>query len=132
MEGIRGRAGARLERVISNPDVEHHNASALFSIDGRQRRCVVVFYAKEFFENPGDTFFERGGTGLVPVDDLDTIIDSSTASDFWDRFGRNTEYVIDPEETMADNFSFALVYGRDGRNYETPEIIDEALGLLAE
>ena len=120
------------ERIISNPDVEHHNSSALFTIDGEQRRCAVVFYAKKFFETKGDNFFDFGGTGLVPIDDLNTLYDSEEASDFWEVFGRNTDYVIDPEETMADNFAFAITYGRDGRKYKTPQIIDAILtGLSA-
>lgn len=118
------------ELMITNPDVEHHNSSALFTVNGEQRRCAVVFYAKQPFENPGDTFFDRGGTGLVPVDDLNTLIDSTEVSDFWELFGRNTDYVIDSEEAMADNFSFAVVYGKDGKYYEIPETIDRVLELL--
>ncbi|MDO4405310.1 MAG: hypothetical protein Q4C09_09775, partial [Atopobiaceae bacterium] len=118
------------ERIISNPDVEHHNSSAEFTIDDEKQRCTVVFDAKEFFEKPGDNFFDMGGTGLVPVDNLDKIIDSEQASDFWDVFGSNTDYVIDPEETMADNFGFLVAYGRDGMEYKTPEIIDGILAKL--
>ena len=29
-------------------------------------------------------------------------------------FGTNTDYVIDPEEYMADNFGYTLAYGMDG------------------
>ena len=34
--------------------------------------------------------------------------------------------VFDPrrEETLADNFSYTLLYGLDGRDYKTPEIIE--------
>ena len=28
---------------------------------------------------------------------------------------------------MADNFSYAITYGRDGMDYETPEIIDAVI-----
>jgi hypothetical protein len=45
-------------------------------------------------------------------------------------FGENTDYTIDPEEVLADNFSFAVVYGRDGREYESPWIIDEIFSRL--
>lgn len=118
-------------QMISNPDVEHHNSSATFAIDGQDRRCTAVFYANPGFEKPGDNFFDLGKTGLVPVDDLNTIIDSSEASNFWEVFGENTDYVIDPEETMADNFSFAIVFGRDGMDCKTPRIIDDILTKLA-
>jgi len=52
------------------------------------------------------------------------------ASNFDEVFGLNTGYVIDPEECMADNFKYAVIYGMDGpegNGYANPEII-EAIG----
>ena len=118
------------ELIFANPDVEHHDSSAVFTIDGKQRRCAVVFYMKEPFETPGTNFFDNCSTGLVPIDDLDKLYDYEEASDFWEVFGRNTDYVIDPEECMADNFSFMLVHGLDGMDYETPRIIEEIIQAL--
>ena len=108
--------------MISNPDVAHHNACATFDIGGRPTDCVVVFAFRAPFSRPGD-LFDYGVTGLVPVDDLDTLYTAEDAANFWDVFGKNTKYVIDPEETLADNFSYTLIYGTDGRKYATPEII---------
>lgn len=112
------------EKMISNPDVEHHDAYAAFEIGGETRDCVVVFTTTRPFEQPGDTFFSTMATGLVPVDALDSMYDASEAANFWDVFGRNTGYVIDPEETLADNFSFLLTFGVDGMDYATPGIIE--------
>lgn len=109
--------------VISNPDVEHHNSYATFDIDGRSVNCTVVFTTAPF-EKPGDSFFTNKVTGLVPIDDLSTMHTSEDASNFWDVFGRNTDYVIDPEETLADNFSYTVLYGPDDEMYETPELIN--------
>lgn len=110
------------EIIISNPDVGHHNSYASFDINGEMKDCTVIFTAAKPFEKPGDNFFDGMVTGLVPVDDLSVMYTSEDASNFWDVFGKNTGYVIDPEETMADNFSFTIIYGFD-REYETPEII---------
>ena len=122
------------ERMISNPDVEHHDAWASFDIGGQKRDCVVVFTTGKPFEQPGDSFFDDMVTGLVPIDDLSTMYTSDDASNFWDVFGRNTDYVTDPEETLADNFSYAILYGMDNPdNYATPEIIEAILqGYAAE
>lgn len=109
--------------VISNPDVEHHNSYATFDIGGRSVDCTVVFTTAPF-EKPGDSFFDDKVTGLIPIDDLSTMYTSEDASNFWDIFGRNTDYVIDPEEGLADNFSFTIIYGLDGRDYDTPELIE--------
>ena len=75
---------------------------------------------------------ETDMTGLVPIDDLSTIYSSEEADNFWDVFGNNTDYVIDPEETMADNFSFTIVYGTNAEEYETPEIIEKIDAFLRE
>ncbi|MBQ6342182.1 MAG: hypothetical protein IJI41_03555 [Anaerolineaceae bacterium] len=110
------------EAIISNPDVGHHNSYASFNINGEMKDCTVIFTTSKPFEQPGDNFFSGMVTGLVPVDDLSVMYTSEDASNFWEVFGKNTGYVIDPEETMADNFAYTIVYGFT-REYETPEII---------
>ena len=121
------------EYHISNPDVEHHNSYATFHIDGRDIDCFTDYVTTKHFEKNGDTFFDCGITALVPVDGTDTFYTKSQASNFYDIFGRNTDYVIDPEECMADNFSFAMCYGTEGpdkNGYSSPEIIEGILDYL--
>ena len=41
--------------------------------------------------------------------------------------------IIDPEECMADNFAYAIVYGldgQDGKGYNSPEIIEGIIDYL--
>ena len=111
------------EVIISNPDVGHHNSYAAFEINGEMKDCTVIFANVKPFEKPGDNFFINSVTGLVPVDDLSVFYTAEDAENFWDVFGENTDYVIDPDETLADNFAFTLTYGLE-REYETPEIIE--------
>lgn len=118
------------ERMISNPDVEHHNAYAAFDINGTPTNCAVVFTTAKPFEKEGDSFFSDMVTGLVPIDNTAAMYTSDDAANFWDVFGRNTGYVIDPEETLADNFSLAVLYGPDGADYNSPEIIRAIDALL--
>ena len=120
------------EQIISNPDVEHHDSSASFLIGGEKKECTVIFTTTKPFEKEGDNFFDYRMIGLVPIDDLSTIYSSEEADNFWDVFGNNTDYVIDPEETMADNFSFTIVYGTNAEEYETPEIIEKIDAFLRE
>ncbi|MBQ6173103.1 MAG: hypothetical protein IJK28_00600 [Clostridia bacterium] len=112
------------EAVISNPDVEHHNAYAAFEIGGEMKNCAVVVTAAQPFRIKGDSFFDSMEIGLVPVDGLDVIHAAEEAANFWDVFGRNTDYVIDPEESLADNFAYTVLYGMDDVTYESPEIIE--------
>ncbi|MBQ2954842.1 MAG: hypothetical protein IJE08_00110 [Clostridia bacterium] len=122
------------EKMLSNPDVERHNSYASFVIDGQERDCYMVNVADKPFEQAGDMFFSSLVVGLVPVDDPGTMYLPEDAANFWDLFGKNTGYVIDPEECLADNFRFAVVFGADGLGglvtFETPELIEGMLELL--
>ena len=75
-----------------------------------------------------------GATALVPVDGTDAWYAVEQASNFDEVFGTNTGYVIDPEECMADNFSYAVMYGEkgaDGKGYPNPEIIEAIIEYLS-
>ena len=122
------------EYYIANPDVEHHNSWASFEIDGKEIDCFTAFVTTKHFENVGEQFFKFGMTALVPVDGSDVYYSREQAANFDEVFGTNTNYVIDPEECMADNFSLAVVYGTDGpghNGYNNPEIIDGIIDILS-
>ncbi|MBR5745904.1 MAG: hypothetical protein IKX92_01440 [Clostridia bacterium] len=121
------------EYHISNPDVERHDSYATFRIDGREIECFTDLVTKKHFEQPGDQFFDCFTTALVPTDGTDVYYTPEQAENFYDVFGRNTGYVIDPEECMADNFSLAMVYGMNSPyedGYPNPEIIEGILAYL--
>ena len=121
------------EYHISNPDVEHHNAYATFRINGEDINCFTDFVTAEHFHKPGDTFFTTGTTALIPIDGRDMYYTPEQAENFNEVFGTNTRYVIDPEECLADNFSYAMLYGKEGpggSGYHNPEIIEGILEIL--
>ena len=121
------------EYHITNPDVEHHNSHATFRINGEDVECFTDFVTTEHFKQPGDSFFFCSTTALVPIDGTDVYYTPEEAENFDEVFGRNTEYVVDPEECMADNFSYAMCYGMEGMNgkgYPNPEIIEGILEYL--
>ena len=123
-----------MEYHISNPDVEHHDSSAMFSINGKDVECFADMATTRHFQKEGDSFFDCITTALVPVDGTDTYYTPDQAANFSEVFGSNTKYVADPEECMADNFSFALVYGKEGKNgsgYKSPEIIEGVISYLS-
>ena len=122
------------EYFIANPDVEHHNAHATFLIDGRETECYTAFVTTKHCENETESFMDLGITALVPTDGTDTWYRAEQASNFDEVFGTNTGYVIDPEECMADNFSYAVIYGEkgpEGNGYTNPEIIEAISKYLA-
>lgn len=122
------------EYHISNPDVEHHNSYASFHINGQDINCFVDFVTTKHFEEEGETLFDCSTTALVPIDGSDIYYTPKDADNFDEVFGTNTDYVIDPEECMADNFAYALVYGMDGPNgegYPSPGIIEGILAYIS-
>ncbi len=98
-------------------------------INVEAKGCFVAFISTEHFEKAGDTFFDNMATALVPTDGTDTYYISEDAENFYEIFGENTDYTIDPEECMADNFSFAMYYGLD-HTYANPEIIEYIINRL--
>jgi hypothetical protein len=121
------------EYFISNPDVEHHNAFATFVINDKNIDCFAALVTTRHFEKAGDDFFDLGTTALVPVDGTDIYYTPEDAENFDEVFGRNTDYVVDPEECLADNFGLLIAYGMegpDGSGYPDPDIISSIENTL--
>ncbi|MBO7700473.1 MAG: hypothetical protein J6S47_05340 [Eubacteriaceae bacterium] len=122
-----------LDRFISNPDVEHHDSYAAFIIDGQQIDCYTVWITTKSYAEAQSGFMSNDATVLVPVDGTDVYYTREQASNFDDVFGTNTGYVTDPEECMADNFAYAMLYGMKGKNgkgYPDPQIIEGIIDYL--
>ena len=62
---------------------------------------------------------------LMPVhEDGKTVIYSiDQAEDFYQKIGKNTKYIINPEEILADNFAYMLIQKKDLPNPEIPQKI---------
>ena len=120
-------------QLIANPDVEHHNSYAPFTIGGVRKDCYLVFLTDAVFEKPGDSFFDSKYTGIVPLGES-VVYRIEDTEDFWDVVGRNTDYAEDPEELMATNFSFALLWldrGSKGqKKLKDPELLEKIIQYL--
>lgn len=129
-------APAIQEMIITNPDVEHIDNYAEFTIDGVKRNCeLLVLYTKTWAEasaidGNNASFFNHYQCVLVPIDELDVYYPVDEVPDFWNVVGHNTEYVFAPEECLSDNFAYAVVYGPNGRDYRTPQLITKIIDLL--
>lgn len=114
------------ENRISNPDVSRHDSYATFKIHGKAQNCAMILYT----DRPYTTgkFYTYIQVGLVALDEHlkpvqkngKTVIYSiEDASDFYDKVGENTRYIIHPEEIMASNFALAVL---NARNVSTPDL----------
>lgn len=120
-------------KVLNNPDVEHHNSYAPFVIDGRETDCFVAWITTRDYEEVKSSWSSCEAVALIPIDGTDTYWLSDQASNFDEVFGTNTSYVIDPEECLADNFAYAMLYGingKDGQGWPNPEIIQGIIDIV--
>ncbi|WP_300792538.1 hypothetical protein [uncultured Bacteroides sp.] len=120
-----------IEKRISSPDIELYDSYAEFTINGKKQKCSMIIYSQIPF-SPEKTLSDYLSVGLIPLnDDLipiqndgKTIIyDIEQAEDFYNKIGRNTKYIINPEEILADNFAYLLIQKKDLPNPEIPEKI---------
>ena len=118
------------DKIMANPDVEHHNSTAVFTINGEKKECYLVFLTDTVFEKPGDIFIDGAYVGIVPVGES-VIHRTDEVEDFWDVVGRNTKYTEDPEEIMATVFGQTIMQLDDGLEiFKTPEIPEGIISYL--
>ena len=127
----------RIKQIqMANPDVEHIDNYAEFTIDGVNRKCTLItYYTRSWakaseLQGPSAVFFRNIDVALLPLDDLEHPYSINDASDFWDKMGSNTDYINAAEECLAVNFSYAIVNGAN-MLYETPQLIESILNTLA-
>ncbi len=121
------------DMYFNNPDVEHHNSYATFTINGSKTDCFLLVICTQDYPEDGAPYGFPTETVLVPIDGSDTYYTPDQASDFDEVFGTNNDYVVDPEECMADNFADAMQFGiegKDGQGYPNPEIIQGIIDIL--
>ena len=102
------------DRRISNPDVNRFDSYATFTINGQPQDCTMAIFASKPYD--GGSFFEYIQIGLLAMKDgklvqkdgKSVIYSIGDAADFFDQVGKNTDYVINPEEILAENFSMVL------------------------
>ena len=110
--------------------------------DGRLVTCAPVLYSrdKKYDAKRGESLFQslvfrlmvvegRGGRWepLLTRGEL-TVIDPRKEPSFLEKIGENTNYIIHPDEILADNFVRMVMEDKD---VQTPRIIEEMRRLLA-
>lgn len=119
---------------ISNPDISRYDSYGTFTIGGQKQYCTMVIYTDRPYD--GKTLFDYLKVGLVPLNGDFVPIQKAgktiiyaldEAEDFYTQVGKNTNYLIHPEEIMADNFAFTLI---DKKDLANPEIIQNVQKVL--
>jgi hypothetical protein len=128
-------------RRITNPDAVEIEYAIRVTHNGEPLDVTPVLYAsvERYDAEQGGPFFryltfrlmaiEPDGERWVPklADGQPQLLRETEVSGFYEQIGRNTEYIIHPEEILADNF--VRLVNRD-QAAPTPRILEEMERLL--
>ena len=132
-------------RKITNPDAPKNDHCIRLQVDGKAVWAIPILYSKTEKYDPGrgGEFFrylvfrlllvERSGdpTAVKPVYDgpEPRLVDMNKVSGFFEQVGKNTGYIIHPEEILAENFALLVL---EERNMPSPEILSKIKEVLKE
>lgn len=130
-------------RKITNPDAPNNNHYVRVTLNGKEVSVVPILFSRtpKYDIQSGGEFFrylefkllvvKRGvdGKGYEAVynGSKPVFVDIADVSGFFEKIGKNTNYIIHPEEVLADNFAL-LVLGK--QDVASPEIIDNLKKVL--
>ena len=132
-------------RKITNPDAPKNDHFIRLTVRGEQVLAVPILFstAEVYDAKKGGEFFEylnfqflvmkttEAPKRLVAVyeDSKPKLIGPKEASGFFEQIGRNTQYIIHPEEILAENFSLLIL---KEENAPSPEVLEKISTILAE
>jgi len=135
-------------RRITNPDAPAFAHAIRVDVDGRERRMVPVLYSRSLRYDAArrPPFLATLEFRLIAIDTVGDPPRPTAALDdqgreilrkpeqvqgFFERTGRNTGYLIHPEEILADNFTL-LVTATDAEAKPpvSPEVVDRVADIF--
>ncbi len=130
-------------RKITNPDAPKNDHYILLQVRGREHQAIPILFADppKYDSKRGGEFFdylqfqfllveESGGSSIIkPMEGKPSpdLIGIEEVSGYWEQVGRNTDYIIHPEEILADNFMLMIL---GVPNQPSPEIIEKMENIL--
>lgn len=130
-----------MARRITNPDSPQLDSFIELRNDDQQVTAVPILYAtpKDFDAKTGGTFFRYLTFRLLVVDKVDgkwqprvkdgqaVVLDPAKVPEFREKIGNNTNYVLHPDEILADNFVHLV---QKATNLPTPRITERMADVL--
>jgi len=116
---------------ITNPDAPQVDSYISINVDGQQKDCMMILYSKQGYN--GGSFFKYLNTGFLSligdstksieyINNKPVIFSFKEVTGFFEQVGKNTRYIIHPEEILAENFAFAIINKSD---LPDQEIVDK-------
>lgn len=116
---------------ISNPDAPFKDSYIKLETPAGPADCMMILYSEKPYS--GGSFFDYLQIGFLQlkgnerkeadIKDGNPIVHTfeSVASSFFRQVGQNTQYIIDPEEIVADNFVQAIT---NKPNVASPALVE--------
>jgi hypothetical protein len=130
-------------RKITNPDAPRNDHFIRVQIEGQESLAVPILLssAETYDVKRGGEFFEylqlqflvvekdRGSGNFqpAPAGASPKLVGAQQISGFMEQVGKNTDYIIHPEEILAENFALLLLHEA---NAASPEILQKMRELL--
>lgn len=124
---------------ISNPDTPFYDAYIDYKVNGEEKRLTFCLFSEEPYT--GGSFFDYATIVLVELDketDEPVVIDGFLSyylleelPELQEKLSENTDYIIDPEEILAENFVSA-VFDEPIFNQTIIENLEKSLKKLTE
>ena len=132
-------------RKMTNPDAPRNDHCIRLRVEGKQHWAIpIIFSSSEKYDvKQRDAFFKyiRFRFLLVERDNASStvkpmyegqepkLVDTKEVSGFYEQVGKNTKYIIHPEEILADNFAFLVMRKQE---LPSPTIIEKMKKILKE
>lgn len=120
-------------RKITNPDAPQNDHAIRIRVGGKEVSAVPILFsnAPKYDVARGGEFFSYLQLKFLVMRKKTTapsqLADPEEISGFFEQVGRNTNYIIHPEEILADNFALLML---NERNVPSPEILEKIQGVL--
>ncbi|MGI8981187.1 MAG: hypothetical protein ACR2FY_18325 [Pirellulaceae bacterium] len=129
------------DRKLTNPDAPQINCTIDLKIEGRVVTATPVLYAsaENYDAEKGGSLFRYMTFRLMVVEKKDgkwqpaasggnpILLEPRQTASFMEQIGKNTGYIIHPDEILADNF-IQLV--KENKKVATPKIIEQMESVL--
>jgi hypothetical protein len=118
------------DRRITNPDATQTDSYITLDSKGKGSSYMMVLYSDKEYD--GGDFFKYLQVALLQVDvakgkavtsdNGPVLLKLDDVPEYFEKIGSNTQYIIHPDEIMADNFSFLI---NDKKDLPSQWIIDK-------
>ncbi len=129
------------DRKLTNPDAPQINCTIDLKIDGRVVTTTPILYSSEenFDAEKGGSLFRYLTFRLMVVEKREgkwqpaasggapILLDPKQVPSFLEQIGKNTGYIIHPDEILADNFKHLV---KEEQKLPTPKIVEQMQSVL--